>query len=98
MIVYSSRTEQQMSLRGSDSDRGNLLHVSESDTFMLLRGHLMGIAASHFVLLAMTRVLISVPLNAHLCALTAAWRYAMIFMTISYPISRLPERMASEAE
>ena len=68
MIVYRSRTEEPMSLRGSDSDRGNLLHVSESDTFMLLRGHLMGIAASHFVLLAMTCVLIAAPLNDHLSA------------------------------
>ena len=55
-----------MSLRGSDSDRGNLLYVSESAAFMLLRGHLMGIAASHFVLLAMTCVLIAAPLNDHL--------------------------------
>ena len=68
MIVCRSRTEEPMSLRGSDSDRGNLLHVSESDTFMLLCGHLMGIAASHFVLLAMTCVLIAAPLNDHLSA------------------------------
>ena len=66
MIVYRRRTEQQMSLRGSDSDRGNLLQVSGSDIFSLLRGYLMGIATSHFVLLAMTCILITAPLNDHL--------------------------------
>ena len=48
------------------SDRGNLLQTSESADIGLLREHLMGIAASHFVLLAMTRILITVPLNDHL--------------------------------
>ena len=68
MIVYRSRTEEQMSLRGSDSDRGNLLPISESDAFILLREHLMGIAASHFVLLAMTCIKKTALLNDHLSA------------------------------
>ena len=43
--------------------RGNLLEWSKIIDFRLLRGPLRGIATSHFVLLAMTRVLITAALN-----------------------------------